>query len=69
LEIILAADHPAGKAKVMAGDLTVQLDIAANDLRGHRVQLQLPAGKMRLAVDLVFEGKTQGPHQVILKRL
>jgi hypothetical protein len=30
--------------------------------------LKLPAGKMKLAVDVVFNGKIQGPHQVILTR-
>lgn len=67
-EIIFASDHPAGKAIISAGSLSVALNIPANQRRGHSVMLKLPAGKMKLAVEVDFNGKTQGPHQVILTR-
>ncbi len=66
LELIFAADHPAGLATVRVGRTTATLDIVAHQRRGHRLALQLPAGKMKLSVDVDFEGKIQGPHQVIL---
>ena len=68
VEVIFAADHPAGKATITAGSITMPLDIPADQRRGHSIILKLPAGKMKLAVDVVFDGKTQGPHQVILTR-
>ncbi|HIE98725.1 MAG TPA: arylsulfatase [Fuerstia sp.] len=68
LEIAFSSDHPTGKATISAGTVTKQLDIAAGRLRGHTTDIKLPAGKMKLAVDVVFNGKTQGPHQVILTR-
>lgn len=68
VEVIFVADHPAGKATITADSITVPLDIPADQRRGHRAKLKLPAGKMKLAVDVEFDGKTQGPHQVILTR-
>jgi arylsulfatase A-like enzyme len=68
VEVIFAADHPAGKATVTAGSISMPLQIPADQRRGHNIMLHLPAGKMKLAVDVVFDGKTQGPHQVILTR-
>ncbi|MDG1894942.1 MAG: arylsulfatase [Fuerstiella sp.] len=68
LEVAFSSDHPAGRATITAGPLTKQLDIAASELRGHTTDIKLPAGKLKLAVDVVFNGKTQGPHQVILTR-
>ena len=68
VEIIFDADHPKGTATITAGSISMPLDIAANQRRGHSVQLELPAGKMKLSVDVVFKGKTQGPHQVIMTR-
>ncbi|MEO2026329.1 MAG: arylsulfatase [Fuerstiella sp.] len=68
LEIAFSSDHPAGTATITAGTVTKQLDIAAGQLRSHTTDIRLPAGKMKLAVDVVFNGKTQGPHQVILAR-
>jgi arylsulfatase/arylsulfatase A len=67
-EVIFASDHPAGTATITAGSVSMPLDIPANQRRGHSVTLKLLAGKMKLAVDVVFNGKTQGPHQVILTR-
>jgi len=68
LEVIFAGDHPAGQATITADSVTTTLPIPAHQQRGHRVELKLPAGRMKLAVDVVFDGKTQGPHQVILTR-
>lgn len=68
IEILFADDHPAGTATITAGDTSTQLEIMATQQRGHFQRLKLPAGKMKLAVDVEFNGKTQGPHQVILTR-
>ncbi|QEG00384.1 Arylsulfatase precursor [Stieleria maiorica] len=68
IELIFSGGHPGGKATITAGELTETLAIAAGNRRGHTTDLKLPAGKLTLAVDVVFEGKVQGPHQVILTR-
>lgn len=68
VELVFASEHPAGKATITAGSLTKQLDIPAGQRRGHTAGIKLPAGKLKLAVDVDFGGKTQGPHQVILTR-
>ena len=73
VELIFAAAHPAGKATISVTSttgtsLTVPLDVAADQQRGHSTTVNLPAGKMKLVVDVVFNDKTQGPHQVMLTR-
>ncbi|MDA1165054.1 MAG: arylsulfatase [Planctomycetota bacterium] len=68
VEVIFDTDHPAGKATITVGSTSMPLDIPADQRRGHSMMLTLPAGKLKLAVDVVFNGKTQGPHQVILTR-
>ena len=68
VELIFKGDHPSGKATITAASAVVPLDIPANKPRGHFSQIQLPAGKLRLSVNVVLGGKTQGPHQVILTR-
>ncbi len=68
VELILKAGHPAGEATISAGAVTTRIQIEADTIRGHFAELQLPAGKLKLAVDIEFNGKTQGPHQVFLTR-
>ncbi|QDV40550.1 Arylsulfatase precursor [Stieleria neptunia] len=68
VELIFASDPPAGTATITVGKLTETLEIPAGQRRGHVTDLSLPAGQLTLAVDVVFDGKTQGPHQVILTR-
>ncbi len=69
IEVIFASeDHPQGTATITAGPLSKEVAIAAGKQRGHTASLNLPAGKMKLAVDVDFDGKIQGPHQVILSR-
>ncbi|MEM8732721.1 MAG: arylsulfatase [Planctomycetota bacterium] len=68
VELIFAGGHPAGKATVNAGDVEQELEIAADQIRGHITQIQIPAGKLRFSITVDFDGKTQGPHQVILSR-
>ncbi|WP_372895395.1 arylsulfatase [Stieleria sp.] len=68
VEVVFAGDPPAGTATITVGKLTKTLEIPAGQRRGHKTDLRLPAGQMTLAVDVVFDGKTQGPHQVILTR-
>lgn len=68
VELIFKEDHPAGKATITAGSVKAQVDIAASQARGHVAQMRLPAGKLKLSVDVVFDGQTMGPHQVLLTR-
>ncbi len=73
VEVIFAGNHPAGQATITAASTTgslieTPLDISADQPRGHSTMLKLPAGKMKLTVDVDFNGKMQGPHQVILTR-
>ena len=66
-EVIFKEEYPAGQATITAGKTRQQLDLAANKKRGHTTMMMMPAGKFKLSIDAVFNGKTQGPHQVILK--
>ena len=68
VELIFQGDHPAGRAMITAGSVNTEVDIPATKARGHFARLTIPAGKLRLSVDVLFDGKTQGPHQVILTR-
>ncbi len=69
IELIFASNPPAGTATITVGELATTVEIPAGQRRGHTTHLKLPAGKMTLAVDVVFDGQTQGPHQVILTRV
>jgi arylsulfatase/arylsulfatase A len=68
VELIFKAGHPAGKATITSGSAKTQVDISAGKARAHFTRMQLPSGKFKLSVDAVLDGKTQGPHQVILTR-
>lgn len=68
VEVIFDGDHPAGHATVNAGNETVEMEIAANQTRGHFAQIRIPRGQFTFAVKVDFGGKKQGPHQVILTR-
>jgi arylsulfatase/arylsulfatase A len=68
VELIFNADHPAGKATVTAGSAKTQIDIAANKAGSHFTRMHLPSGKFKFSVNVVLDGKTRGPHQVILTR-
>jgi arylsulfatase/arylsulfatase A len=67
VEVIFKEEYPAGQATITAGKTRQQVDLAANKKRGHTTMMLMPAGKFKLSVDAVFNGKIQGPHQVILK--
>ncbi len=68
VELIFSEGHPSGSATITAGSATQRLDIAADKVRGHFTQMKLPAGKLKFTVAALLDGKTQGPHQVILTR-
>ena len=68
IEVIFNGGHPAGTATITAGTASSKLDKSAEEKRGHRTTMTLPAGQLKLSVDVTFDGKTQGPHQVILTR-
>jgi arylsulfatase/arylsulfatase A len=67
VEVIFKEEYPAGRATITAGKTRQQVDLAANKKRGHTTMMMMPAGKFKLSVNAVFNGKNQGPHQVILK--
>ena len=67
MEVIFKETHPAGKATITAGKARQELDLVADKKRGHTTMMMLPAGKFKLSVEADFNGKIQGPHQVILK--
>jgi len=68
VELIFRQDHPSGEATISAGTVRTKVDIPANQQRGHFANIHLDAGKVTLSVDVDLDGKTQGPHQVILTR-
>ena len=68
VELIFKSGHPDGTAKVTASGLRAHVEVSKDEPRGHKLQLQLPAGKHRLTVEADFGGKSQGPHQVIMIR-
>ena len=71
VEVIFSGEHPAGKATIKANESEAKLEITENQTRGHFAELKLPAGKIKLEVEVVFEGnegKKLGPHQVILTK-
>ena len=68
VELIFPPNHPAGTASVHVGSLKTQVAVSANEARGHFTTMHLPAGKLKLSVEVEFDGSTQGPHQVILTR-
>ena len=66
VELIFKAGHPVGKATITAGDGRSQVEISNDKARGHFTRMHLPSGKFKFSVDTVLNGRTQGPHQVIL---
>ena len=68
LELIFKELRPTGKATITVGAATKHLNIPAGKKRGHITGIKLAAGKMTLSVNVVFDGITVGPHQVILTR-
>lgn len=69
VEVIFASDtHPNGVANITAGSQSKQINVTGQQRRGHTTSLSIPAGKFKLEVQAEFNGKTQGPHQVILTR-
>ena len=68
IELIISGGYRAGKATITAGSSITQVDISANQSRGHFTRMKLPAGKLKFEVDVVSDGKQRGPHQVILAR-
>ncbi|MGB7326041.1 MAG: hypothetical protein WBD31_14300 [Rubripirellula sp.] len=68
VEVLFASPPPLGTATITAGNATTQLDIPAGKQLGNVAQLTIPAGKVRLDVEVNFGGKNQRPHQVILRR-
>ena len=68
VEIIFQAEPKRGRARITAGEARVEMQIGAGKKRGHSVLMNLPSGKFMLQVDVQFENKIQGPHQVILTK-
>jgi len=68
IEVIFNDSPQKGKAIVKVGDLAQTIEITAGHKRGHVDLIEIPQGKTSLSVTADFDGKKQGPHQVILTR-
>ncbi len=68
IELLFKGSHPHGTATITAGAAQQTIKIPANLHRDHTANLRIPAGHLKLSVDVDFNGTTQGPHQVILTR-
>jgi arylsulfatase/arylsulfatase A len=68
IEIIFNHSPAKGKAVIKVGDITQTIEIPAGQKRGHVRLIDIPQGKTSLTVTADFDGKKQGPHQVILSR-
>ncbi len=68
IELIFRTSPQAGTAVIHAGKQNTTMKIAGGDRRGYMANTELPAGKFDLRVDVDFDGKVQGPYQVILTR-
>ena len=68
VELIFKGDHPTGEARITAGKARLGMAVSTTQRRGHSTLMHFPSGKFKLQVDVEFDGKTQGPHQVILTR-
>ena len=67
-EIIFRGDPPAGRAKVRIGSTEHELELLPKQARGHFVDVAFPSGNVDFTVECLLDGKTKGPHQVILSR-
>ncbi|MEM7476009.1 MAG: sulfatase/phosphatase domain-containing protein, partial [Planctomycetota bacterium] len=65
-ELIFKGSHPVGKARILVNGAAIELEIANGEPRGHKTLLTIPAGDIKFQVEAEFNGKKQGPHQVIL---
>ncbi|MEM9646146.1 MAG: arylsulfatase, partial [Planctomycetota bacterium] len=69
VELIRSSDDLAdGIATVEVGDSETALELAGGSRRGHQLVVQIPKGRVKLAVQIRAGGKGRGPHQVILKK-
>jgi arylsulfatase/arylsulfatase A len=68
VELIFKTAHSAGKVTITAGSAKIQFDLPASKAGSFLKGMHLPSGKFKLSVDVVLDGKTRGPHQVILTR-
>jgi arylsulfatase A-like enzyme len=68
VELIFKTAHSAGKVTITAGSAKIQFDLPASKAGSFLKGMHFPSGKFKLSVDVVLDGKTRGPHQVILTR-
>ena len=69
VEVIFHTEPKQGRAQITAGETQLEMQIDAGKKRGQSVRMKLPAGKFKLQVDVQFDNKVQGPHQVILTKV
>ncbi len=70
VQLYLKGRYPACIANIRAGAEKVSLKISSSDEAVENVaEMRLPKGKFKLSVDIEVDGKTKGPHQVILTRV
>lgn len=68
IELILPQILTDGTATIQAGKIKHSIELVSGKRRDHRSTIKLPAGKFRLAVKVTSQGKSSGPHQVILQK-
>ncbi len=67
LEIIFEDDKNApGTATIFVNDVTTVIELTPHHQRSHLAEIELPAGKIRLAVKVQQAESTRCPHQLIL---
>lgn len=68
VHLLFNEDNKTGKANISIGEQSVSVDVDTSKPDSNHATIQLPAGKLTLAVDVTLDGQLQGPHQVVLSR-
>lgn len=69
IELILRSDTTdANSAVVMVNGKSTKISLVEGAQRGHKSVISIPAGPVKLSVDIQNADRTIGPHQVILSR-
>lgn len=69
IELLFTEPPGEGVATITAGEASLTLDISGEKRRGYTTKMMFPSGDLTFQVDVTVNGKTMGPHQVILRNL
>lgn len=67
IELILTEPATDGTAHIVAGKTGLAVTLRKGKTRGHTTMMHLPSGDFQLQVSVEMNGKTLGPHQVIVR--